>query len=274
MKMLFVLGAQDPEMDRIWEVLGKYGIAIDYATKDGKRVHPGNAYMADNAFLLPDTFVVFVECSVIGFMPDCRIDHHRPGDPGYGKGPEAYWEASSLGQMYALLGVPPEEGDRVLAAMDHCFNSAMKGMCPGVPAGIVEERKILEISKATKVDPTELRRMVLNWQGEIGARTARYEMSGECGYLRFQNDVVIDLTDEDLGIGYSAEYLTAQVAGVVAKQPIILRVIDTAGGQPRLHLCGDASPELVTHFMKHSEGDLERIYGAPDRGYAGGYKKN
>src|SRR5690606_1931199 len=32
-----------------------------------------------------------------------KIDHHRPGDPGYGQPPSKFLEASSIGQVIAVL---------------------------------------------------------------------------------------------------------------------------------------------------------------------------
>lgn len=34
-----------------------------------------------------------------------RVDHHRPGDPGYGLPPERFLEGSSIGQVFHLLAV-------------------------------------------------------------------------------------------------------------------------------------------------------------------------
>jgi hypothetical protein len=272
MKMLCILGASDPEMDRIEHMLKENRIEYRYATKCGVRVTPSNAYLADNTGIPLGYYVAFVECSVVGYEPDKRIDHHRPGDYGYEMGPDRYLEASSLGQMCALLHMPFLEHDKILAAMDHCFNAAMKGECPGASISAVLDRKVKEISKTTEIRPEIIRKMINEWRGEISCRAAWYRMSGEYGYFEFEGIVVIWLTDKDLGVGYSAEYLTAQVGGVQSGLPILLKVRDTPDGLLRVHLCGNASPELVRHFMEtEREGDfLEKIYGSPDRGYAGG----
>jgi hypothetical protein len=76
-----------------------------------------------------------------------RVDHHRPGDPGFGREPRDFLAASSIGQVAAALaqlGLLPAGwrwDDSVIvvpvdvvitAAADHCLGSAYRGECPGV----------------------------------------------------------------------------------------------------------------------------------------------
>ena len=42
--LFFFLGAKDPEMDRIEEILIEHNMAYKYAMINNIRVHPGNAY--------------------------------------------------------------------------------------------------------------------------------------------------------------------------------------------------------------------------------------
>lgn len=108
--MTFVLGAPDPEMAEIERLLRAHGAStrIVHAAHDGKRVHPGNAYAATGTDRRILGEAITVECSVYGVTPATLVDHHRPGDPGYGRPPGAFWEASSLGQVCTLIGVVPE----------------------------------------------------------------------------------------------------------------------------------------------------------------------
>src|SRR5579872_2101848 len=106
---LFVLGADDPEMRRIEALIKETGHQVWYATKDSRRCHPGNAYLADEVMWDEYQQLVLVECQPV-HQPNplrrddvIRVDHHRQGDPGYGLPPEQFWQASSLGQIYALL---------------------------------------------------------------------------------------------------------------------------------------------------------------------------
>src|SRR5690606_3150380 len=71
---------------------------------EGERVHPGNAYRCPIPVAPEGATVYAVEC--IDTLPEgwVRIDHHRPGDPGYGRPPSEFLSASSLGQVITALG--------------------------------------------------------------------------------------------------------------------------------------------------------------------------
>lgn len=109
-KRLWVLGAPDPEMERIESLLRECGEAVAYATVDGERVNPGNAYrsngMTGRTWIRSDETAYLVEC---GLPPDrvrgpsVRIDHHKPGDSGYGRPPAEFLAASSIGQTISEL---------------------------------------------------------------------------------------------------------------------------------------------------------------------------
>lgn len=108
-KRLWILGAPDPEMEAIEALLREQGEEVAYATSAGKRVHPGNAYKSDFSewSLMDYSEVTIVECdgdrTPLGSRPVTVIDHHRPGDPGYGRPSAEFLPASSIGQVIALL---------------------------------------------------------------------------------------------------------------------------------------------------------------------------
>jgi hypothetical protein len=101
---MWILGADDPEISVIETLLRECGEQVAYATIDGQRVHPGNAYRAD---ALSGDFlglgVYYVECHVSSECAGIHIDHHRPGDPGYGLPPAEFLRASSIGQVIDAL---------------------------------------------------------------------------------------------------------------------------------------------------------------------------
>lgn len=106
---LFVLGTADPEMHAIEELLAAFRVPFVHAVVGKKHVYPANAYQASmppagRVAMQRGAVVYLVEC--IGNAPRSahRIDHHRPGDTGYGKAPGEFWTASSLGQTVAALG--------------------------------------------------------------------------------------------------------------------------------------------------------------------------
>jgi hypothetical protein len=101
---VWVLGAPDPEMEMIEKLLRDSGETVVYATMpDGQRVRPETAYRCPVPEVPEGATVYAVEC--IDVLPDgwVRIDHHRRGDPGYGRPPEEFLPASSLGQVIAEL---------------------------------------------------------------------------------------------------------------------------------------------------------------------------
>jgi hypothetical protein len=112
---LWILGASDPEMTAIEATLRECGEFVVYATVDGQRVHPGNAYRASCDDARGFSGIVYeIECDVDvlrcsateGIDSDAtvvRFDHHRPGDPGYGVPPAEFLRGSSLGQVIAEL---------------------------------------------------------------------------------------------------------------------------------------------------------------------------
>lgn len=107
-QLLFVLGASDPEMQAIESLLTECGVPWMHATRDGKRVHPGNAYDASDLVEVPTnvTVVALVECfarlSRVN-LAMYRCDHHREGDTGFERPPAEFLRSSSLGQVIAIL---------------------------------------------------------------------------------------------------------------------------------------------------------------------------
>lgn len=111
---VWILGAADPEMEAIHDLLTAAGESVVYAVgDDGQRVHPGNAYKGEgvNSDVSPEWGRVYlVECDGIHLRDACGpgrefrvIDHHREGDAGYGRPPEEFLAASSIGQVVSEL---------------------------------------------------------------------------------------------------------------------------------------------------------------------------
>jgi hypothetical protein len=88
-------------MEAIERLLTEHGETVVYATRGGDRVHPATAYHADPP--AGDGEVTAVECGWDGTQPSAVVDHHRPGDPGYGRVPGEFLGASSIGQVLAKL---------------------------------------------------------------------------------------------------------------------------------------------------------------------------
>ena len=127
MTRLWIIGAGDPEMERIEALLTGAGETVVRAEKSGCRVHPGNAYQADGPAIPAGVDAIFfVECRleedvwakllppptepdeegaiIVSLRPPCFVvDHHRPGDSGFGRPPAEFMAASSIGQVIAEL---------------------------------------------------------------------------------------------------------------------------------------------------------------------------
>lgn len=107
--------ASDPEMVAIEALLRECGETVVYALDErGERVTAATAYRCPVPDAPEGATVYAVEC--IDALPDgwVRIDHHRPGDPGYGRPPSEFLAASSVGQVIAELArldLWPSPGD-------------------------------------------------------------------------------------------------------------------------------------------------------------------
>lgn len=138
---IVIFGGSDPEAMEARRVARAAGLVTGTATLGGKSVIPPTAYKADG-FVVDGggsaeglTEAIVFECNpaVAGTLKVvAKCDHHNPGDAGYGKGPEQFFEASSLGQLMSFLGLQPTPKQLLYAASDHCVGQAYRGECPGV----------------------------------------------------------------------------------------------------------------------------------------------
>jgi hypothetical protein len=271
----FVLGADDPEMREIERILGELQLPYGYAAVQGRRCHPGNSYDADGVLshegrsieVNSDNAIV-VECSIQGVTPIRVIDHHRPNDPGYGMLPADFWQASSIGQLIEFLrmagySIGVSQDMRVLAAMDHCRQAAIRGECPGVTAEEVIARRVDEIAAASNLSSMTVRQLLDKTCAVLGTLPV-FEFGG--GY-------VIDYTGQWLGVGWSVELLVTQTSLDVIGAAALLHHADQEGSDEKITISGHVTPEMVGYFtdVYAAQLGLKRVYGVPARGYAGGY---
>lgn len=263
----FLLGAKDAEMNEIEILLMRHKLNYAYATTDGQRVHPGNAYDADPIKAATGTTMVFVECepkniqSFVGTMR--RIDHHRPGDPGHGLPPENYWEASSIGQLYAYLNKKqqPSKAHLIVAARDHCRFKVRQ--CPGVTP-----REVSNYGRYTMALEKGIRRQQLDEKIQLMRKAVKRAHTVFIG-----EQPVADMRRVPIGEVYSIEHFSLYEALADLEGAAIVHTNNTPGTPDKLLLMGNVEKETVQHFMRTwapSEG-LTNIYGCEMRGYAGGY---
>lgn len=284
MSKVFILGADDPEMQVIANCLRKKELEYRYAAVGGQRCHPANAYRADSS-ITPEGEIsdlagdyddfVFVECRPWDVSLETKhqrllsLDHHEEGDPGYELGPEDFWEASSLGQVIRALRImgyplPITPSMRILAAMDHCRQAAIRGECPGISPYEVITRRIQEIAAAKSMTSEAVRTRIDEY----------IAIFRDCQIKKFGPGEVIDFTHHHLGTGYSLDLLCAQTALDIEGLAALLRHNDASdASSERISISGHASPEMVTYFMSTyvHEKSLHRVFGVPHRGYAGGF---
>lgn len=258
----FILGAQDPEMREIERIAAAAGVGVLHAARRGVRCAAGNAYEADGvvrlarggharpALLLPRAPIVTVECGLPGHPAVARVDHHHPGDPGYDKGPERYFEGSSLGQVLTMLEIEPDATQRLLAAADHCLTAAYQGRCPDI-------------------DPNELLFQRAAWRAKVSGRTLSDVIDGivdAAARVRrhydseFGESVFLDPTEVPPDLPEGAAY---------AGRPVRYRQW-LPGGELKEMLKG-AGPEHIERFIADHAAAGRRVYGNPYRGYAGTY---
>lgn len=268
---VFVLGARDPEMRLMERILAAADVTAVPATRNGRRVYPGNAYRADPPPIdrSRPVLVHAVECAWSPERgPVRRIDHHHPGDPGYGRPPREFFEASSVGQLLAALrehfAVRGEAAEfaalearfgaeaRITAAADHCLRAACQGECPGVdPAALL----------------AWLARSRAHFQGRSEAAVLADIAASRATIRRLATDGLADL--RGLPGGTLPE---APEAACLEGIAVLTRQIDR-DGREKIGLLG-AEPQQVRAFLDGTlVPGLEGLYGDPARGFAGGYRQ-
>lgn len=285
-----VLGATDPEMVAVAELAARFGVEVVQAEapgRDGKLapVGPWNAYKASTA---PKPGDLWVECSPADtthyrwLAYAIHIDHHNPGDRGYGVPPKLAFEASSLGQLLRALKGRASEAEleasrlnssyveelQTIGALDHCLQAACQGAVPGVPG----ERALKAF----------LQRPGMGTSEDYGSALEALEMAPT---LTLGGVEVPDLR----GLGcpskrgrFDAGPLAGLRAVAMTKGIAYVSWVSTREGDstgPRKLVIGGAGEgtlsgaEPVAAFMAAFEADpaFEVPYGDPARGFAGVY---
>lgn len=283
-KTVFVLGAKDPEMDVIEEILSAIGLFYIYARARGhgrERVTHASAYDAvvcdsDRRHIREHGSKAFmhIECDVplhkkMEGVSITAIDHHRLGDPGFDKPYAAYWEGSSLGQLCEFLRIKhlpwiKERFDmsrlHLIAAIDHARFWAVRGECPGIAAEDAQHESKRQIAESFGVSPFAVEALTRSY----------YDVLAKSPTIRIGGRPVKDVRQYDLGDGYSFDFLVLQEAAMLLGTPYIALQKWSGGAKVFLNRVDD--PTTVEAFMNEwapREG-LTNIFGVPLRGYAGG----
>jgi hypothetical protein len=252
MPLFVVLGAPDHEMQEIERICREENILHAYATVRGHIVKSYDAYDATGLTrLLPKEPVhtVMVECNVRHLACDTVIDHHNEGDPGYGKLPHEYLEGSSLGQFLALIGMSPSPQQRVIAAADHCLTAAYQGRCPEVSPEDLRAFRERTRSAARALPLDELRKQV---------EAARKSLKMAPTIL--VDDVELAFFDRE------PPPETSEASARDARPYAYIKLQEDGRYKSGIR---SAPPETVAFWMANC--GLNKTYGDPARGFAGGY---
>jgi hypothetical protein len=309
---LVIFGAPDHEESlarKIAEAAGCMTGTAFYSTgMEGQAVHAGTAYKAnghmvdspaDRDDLALVKRVIFFECSkssANGRYPEAEevvCDHHRPGDPGYDKGPDEFWMGSSLGQLCSILF--PDRGcssaasaawllsdgkfhifdgnlDTILmvAAADHCPADVYAGRCHEIDQEDFFEFRLRQKAEFEFNSLSEERRgntTLMNIKTEITHNIqdaerflAKARKVNDIADLR-EYDMIPDLPEAAMKTGkkYMAKIDETDRAG-------------NPTGNKKIVLGGCCTPEDVTSFMEWAGqlgNKMGEPYGVPARGFAG-----
>lgn len=296
--VIVIFGGSDHEEQAARKIATKVGCLIATATLDGIKCHAGNAYKANGytldennvslgnyfqakeigqpMFGMPEQAIIF-ECSeaAAGVLPIIiKCDHHNPGDHGFGLGPDQFWEASSIGQLCKLLGVPSTEELLMIAAGDHCPAYAYQGLCPGIDPVKFKKHRIEGLSTTVEcpgVDP-----VCGNPAWGLYNNSAEIEKHIDFATILLQlAPMSIFEGVKDLRAYGKVDQLPE--AALIAGFSYLSQIPETdrAGnptGNIKVNLGGDNSPETVTKVIEWLNGlpnGISDAYGVPVRGFAG-----
>lgn len=272
-KVLFVLGEFNSEMAMVKRLLDAVKMPYAVATKDGKPVKTrASAYAADGISSLPEDGqgVAFVECSVKGYEPLKVFGSLARTEDDLGS-PEFYMGSSAIGQLVgALIGSPLFGGGReaaarlepilwearLAAASEHYLGDAYRGRCPGVNPSALRLWRAIKRAEEMGKKPQELMEMTDNAVAELQKLPSKLLEGGE-------SVVVVNRYIPEM-------YEAAAMTGVA----LMYSRNDKSTKKTKVSLI-NASPAVIESWLKwarSSESGLEGVYGAPDKGYAGGFK--
>lgn len=272
-KTLIIFGGADFEEAAARKVATEAGLIVATATVDGKKVHGGNAYQAngytvDQGDATDITGIIIFECAKKCAGENANIfvvcDHHNPDDAGYGKGPDEFFSASSLGQLMNFLGIEPDHEQMLIAASDHCPVAAYAGKCPGIT---VEEFADFRITQKLAFYKNDARNAHKNTKemltGVIAQAKEKLLKAPEVNGVRDVRSAghIDELPEAAMLLG------TAYMASI----PDTDRD-QKPTGNIKVVLGGNTTPEIVTAFMEWGNSLPNKVgnaYGNPTRGFAG-----
>ena len=267
---LFILGANDPEMQYIEDILLEENYKVAYATEeDGSRIAASLAYTdrCNHYTLVKDRCIEGITTYVTienGLKFDCdteviKIDHHNEGDFGFGMEASQYWQASSVGQLFKLIGKRVNNKARLIAAGDHCPAAAYEGLCPNVVPSELLDHRIANRAKFMRLKYDEVMAMFEEAK----------ELILDAKSILISTDSVF--TVKDLTAIDCEQYPMIPEASAYLGIPITNKMYNEKLGTVCFMVKAN-NELLVKRWMEAAkENGLVNVYGDAVRGYAGGY---
>lgn len=296
-KKTFLIGAKDPEMDVIEGILMAMEYNYIYAKEDGIRVHPTNAYKANEI----DTHlnnIIFIECDVSGNnrRKGLSLDHHNFGDYGFKKSYKHFLEASSVGQLFKLI-------------LMYDYEKAIEIFDLETQKKVSNQKKYYYENKNWKYDSKEKTIIIPNRIVEIAAidHCLQYAYNGKCKgvdskkllniritslaanfnvayddilenfefisqLIKDRREEIIDLTHINLYIGYSLSYLIIREASLYNNIPVAVKTKNDKNCNGKIMFFSLSAIQVKDIIKKSTFGKyiLYDMFGVPVRGYAGG----
>ncbi|MCA9351900.1 hypothetical protein KC866_00715 [Patescibacteria group bacterium] len=267
---IFILGANDIEMQAIEALLAQKNIAVGYAAapdREGntKRCFPDTAgkftsiISKNGEEIEVDAFdqMVLIECTPADSysikQEKIVVDHHKPGDPGFAATPADFEAGSSLGQVADLLGLQLDQKQRVIAAADHCLGAAYQGECPGVTPEEVLAIRLPELCARQRVSEDEAKKEIQKCVALLENPTATITV-GDQEVPDFRKNGALPFMVE---------------AGTMTGKSFLAHVDSRPGFEQKVMLNGDAA--TVQAFLDNAADlGISDTYGNPNRGFAGG----
>lgn len=289
--VMYILGAEDPEMAEIRKLLTFVGARFGHATVGGVRVTPGNAYKADghdgSHQLDCGTKVVFVECRfATGYdsLDVHIIDHHNLGDPGYDAGPNYFLAGSSIGQVIKKLILDRDGLEGLFSEETFLFGEAYSlGFCRDdqnhyfkygrhawrIPDYIVlvaacdhclghAYRGLCPVVAPSDVYKFRVAQIALHTGKSPDEIDSNIKATAEV--LCTRRGPIIDMTDRF----YEQLPDAACKLGLAYEAAVVDR-----DGKSKLVYGGYGPPSLCITWMQGKQAAGYTVYGSPERGYAG-----
>jgi hypothetical protein len=307
MTIYVIFGSRDPEAEKARELCREYNVPYGQATSflNPLEVGPADAYNANGwqdeaGELRPEARVLLFECDgkqlrfkLVGVNSYTWLDHHRPGDRGWGKPPAQFWPASSLGQLAAELAraeilrgdaYTDAEGTPLgvskwdessgtwrvaarharwwtvpthylyAAAADHCLAAAYRGECPGVDP---DQLMVWRVKSRAEFQgrPVEALMADVERARQALRQAPKIDLGGEV-VADLRGQVVPELPEAAAREGIA--FLATPPARAGERRKVVLQ-------------CAGSAALAAWRQWAVAQGLVDLYGGDPGRGFAGGY---